>query len=93
LRAELAGLATRARWGGALIVSYQWGNFFGQWCLIREWGRIGGGGQMRMIAYATAAQAHAALACQRRVIGSGTRRILRSAKRRSGKNDFVAAEY
>jgi hypothetical protein len=40
LRAELAGLATRARWGGALIVSYQWGNFFGQWCLVREWGRI-----------------------------------------------------
>jgi predicted DNA-binding WGR domain protein len=42
-------------------------DFFGQWCLVREWGRIGRGGQMRMIACATAAEAHAALVGQRRV--------------------------
>jgi predicted DNA-binding WGR domain protein len=42
-------------------------DLFGQWCLVREWGRIGSGGRMRMIAYATAAEAHEALACQRRV--------------------------
>jgi predicted DNA-binding WGR domain protein len=42
-------------------------DLFGQWCLIREWGRIGRGGRMRMAAYATAAEAHDALADQRRV--------------------------
>jgi predicted DNA-binding WGR domain protein len=25
-------------------------DVFGQWCLIREWGRIGRGGRMRMAA-------------------------------------------
>ena len=26
-------------------------DLFGMWCFIREWGRIGRGGQMRMIPY------------------------------------------
>jgi predicted DNA-binding WGR domain protein len=42
-------------------------DLFGQWCLIREWGRIGSAGQVRTVPYATAAQAHEALAAQRRV--------------------------
>jgi predicted DNA-binding WGR domain protein len=28
-------------------------DLFGQWCFIREWGRIGRAGQVRMIPYAT----------------------------------------
>jgi predicted DNA-binding WGR domain protein len=40
-------------------------DLFGMWCLIREWGRIGRGGQMRMIPYATSVEAHAALRKQR----------------------------
>jgi predicted DNA-binding WGR domain protein len=40
-------------------------DLFGMWCLIREWGRIGRGGQMRMIAYPTPMEAHAALRNQR----------------------------
>jgi WGR domain. len=32
---------------------------------VREWGRIGRGGQMRMIPYATTMEAHAALRKQR----------------------------
>jgi predicted DNA-binding WGR domain protein len=42
-------------------------DLFGQWCLVREWGRIGRGGRVRMAAYATAAEAHAALAGQQRI--------------------------
>ena len=42
-------------------------DLFGQWCIIREWGRIGSAGQVRMVPYDTAAQAHAALAVQRRM--------------------------
>jgi predicted DNA-binding WGR domain protein len=42
-------------------------NLFGQWCFIREWGRIGRAGQVRMVSYPTAADAHEALAMQRRV--------------------------
>jgi len=41
-------------------------DLFGQWCFIREWGRIGSAGQVRSIPYATVAEAHDALARQRR---------------------------
>jgi predicted DNA-binding WGR domain protein len=40
-------------------------DLFGMWCFIREWGRIGRGGRMRMIPYATPMEAHAALRKQR----------------------------
>jgi predicted DNA-binding WGR domain protein len=33
-------------------------DLFGQWCLVREWGRSGRGGRVRMAAYATATQAY-----------------------------------
>jgi predicted DNA-binding WGR domain protein len=42
-------------------------DLLGQWCVIREWGRIGRAGQVRMVLYATAADAHEALAQQQRV--------------------------
>jgi predicted DNA-binding WGR domain protein len=42
-------------------------DLFGQWCLIRGWGRTDNTGQARMASYPTAAQAHEALATQRRV--------------------------
>lgn len=42
-------------------------DLFGAWCFIREWGRIGRAGQVRMVPYATAADAHEALAAQQRV--------------------------
>jgi len=42
-------------------------DLFGQWCFIREWGRIGRAGQVRMVPYATAGEAHEALAAQRRM--------------------------
>ena len=42
-------------------------DLFGQWCFIREWGRIGRAGQVRTIAYPAAADAHEALAQQQRV--------------------------
>jgi predicted DNA-binding WGR domain protein len=42
-------------------------DLFGQWCFIREWGRIGRPGQVRMVPYPTATEAHEALAMQRRV--------------------------
>jgi len=42
-------------------------DLFGQWCFIREWGRIGCAGQVRMVPYATAGEAHEALAAQRRM--------------------------
>jgi predicted DNA-binding WGR domain protein len=41
-------------------------DLFGKWCFIREWGRIGSAGKVRSIPYATAAEALAALAWQRR---------------------------
>jgi predicted DNA-binding WGR domain protein len=41
-------------------------DLFGQWCFIREWGRIGHAGQVRTIAYPAAIDAHEALAAQRR---------------------------
>lgn len=40
-------------------------NLFGQWCFIREWGRIGRAGQTRMTPYPTPDQAQAALERQR----------------------------
>ena len=42
-------------------------DLFGQWCFIREWGRIGRAGQVRMIPYPTAANAHEALVQQQRM--------------------------
>jgi predicted DNA-binding WGR domain protein len=42
-------------------------DLFGQWCFIREWGRIGRVGQVRMVPYATATEAHDAVAMQQRV--------------------------
>jgi predicted DNA-binding WGR domain protein len=42
-------------------------DLFGQWCFIRVWGRIGRAGQVRMVPYATAAEAHEALALQQRI--------------------------
>jgi predicted DNA-binding WGR domain protein len=36
-------------------------DLFGQWCLIREWGRIGSAGQVRKILYDSEAAAVAAL--------------------------------
>jgi predicted DNA-binding WGR domain protein len=42
-------------------------DLFGQWCFIREWGRIGRSGQQRNVPYPTENEAHAALARQRRV--------------------------
>ena len=40
-------------------------DLFGQWCFIREWGRIGRAGQVRTVPYDTAADAHEALVQQR----------------------------
>lgn len=42
-------------------------DLFGQWCLVREWGRIGRAGRLRMAAYDSAEQAKGALVRQRRV--------------------------
>ena len=36
-------------------------DLFGQWCFMREWGRIGRGGQMRETPYRTPIEAEAAL--------------------------------
>ena len=40
-------------------------DLFGMWCFIREWGRIGRCGQMRMIPHPTPMEAHAELQKQR----------------------------
>lgn len=42
-------------------------DLFGQWCLMREWGRIGSTGQTRSIAFTTLQEAQAALDKQRRL--------------------------
>ena len=42
-------------------------DLFGQWCLMREWGRIGTTGRERSIPFPTPTAAHAALDKQRRV--------------------------
>ena len=36
-------------------------DLFGQWLLVREWGRIGGAGRIRFDAYASIGQAQAAM--------------------------------
>jgi predicted DNA-binding WGR domain protein len=41
-------------------------DLFGQWCLMREWGRIGSTGQERSIPFLTSSAAEAALDRQRR---------------------------
>jgi predicted DNA-binding WGR domain protein len=41
-------------------------DLFGQWCLMREWGRIGSNGQTRSIPFPTPQEAKAALYQQRR---------------------------
>jgi predicted DNA-binding WGR domain protein len=42
-------------------------DLFGQWCLMREWGRIGSTGQVRSSPFPTAQEADAALNKHRRV--------------------------
>ena len=42
-------------------------DLFGEWCFVREWGRIGRPGQMRSVPSPTEQETHAALARQRRV--------------------------
>jgi predicted DNA-binding WGR domain protein len=42
-------------------------DLFGQWCLMREWGRIGSTGQTRSAPFPTPHEAEAALGNQRRV--------------------------
>lgn len=41
-------------------------DLFGQWCLIREWGRIGSKGQRLSTPFPSADKAEAALSRQRR---------------------------
>ena len=41
-------------------------DLFGQWCLLREWGRIGSAGQMRNVPFTTRQEAEAALNKHRR---------------------------
>jgi len=41
-------------------------DLFGEWCFIREWGRIGQAGQTRTVPFRTPAEALAALERQRR---------------------------
>lgn len=40
-------------------------DLFGEWCLMREWGRIGSTGQTRSIPFPTSQEAEIALASQR----------------------------
>jgi predicted DNA-binding WGR domain protein len=42
-------------------------DLFGQWCLIREWGRIGRSGRERSVPFPTRQQAEDALNRQRQV--------------------------
>jgi predicted DNA-binding WGR domain protein len=42
-------------------------DLFGQWCFIREWGRIGRAGQVRTVPFPTATEAQKALVQQQRV--------------------------
>lgn len=42
-------------------------DLFGQWCLMREWGRIGSTGRTRSAPFLTPQDAQAALDKQRRV--------------------------
>jgi predicted DNA-binding WGR domain protein len=40
-------------------------DLFGEWCLMREWGRIGSAGQTRVVPYPTPDDAEVALNRQR----------------------------
>jgi predicted DNA-binding WGR domain protein len=42
-------------------------DLFGEWCVVREWGWIGQGGQMRVVPYSTMTEAQTALEQQRRI--------------------------
>jgi predicted DNA-binding WGR domain protein len=42
-------------------------DLFGEWCLMREWGRVGTSGQMRSKSFHTPQKAEAALQRHRRV--------------------------
>jgi predicted DNA-binding WGR domain protein len=42
-------------------------DLFGEWTLIREWGRIGRPGQVKLISFSSPAEATAALERQRRL--------------------------
>jgi predicted DNA-binding WGR domain protein len=42
-------------------------DLFGEWCLMREWGRIGHSGQIRSAPFPTPQEAEEALERQRRV--------------------------
>lgn len=42
-------------------------DLFGRWCLVAEWGRIGGAGRLRSTVFDDMAQAMEALARQRRL--------------------------
>jgi predicted DNA-binding WGR domain protein len=42
-------------------------DLFGEWCVVREWGRIGQSGQMRVVPYSTMTEAQTALEQQRRI--------------------------
>ncbi len=53
-------------------VLYVTPGLFGEWCLVRSWGRIGSGGQTRMEWYATCEEAEDSL------------RVLEKAKRKRG---------
>ncbi len=41
-------------------------ELFGQWSLVREWGRIGSAGQVRIVSFPTQAEAEAAFHLHRR---------------------------
>jgi predicted DNA-binding WGR domain protein len=41
-------------------------DLFGAWCFIREWGRIGRGGQIRSVPFPTLSEAKGAVERQRR---------------------------
>ena len=42
-------------------------DLFGQWCFLREWGRIGSSGQMRALSFPTQQEAQEALDEQQRI--------------------------
>ena len=42
-------------------------DLFGEWCVVQEWGRIGQGGQVRVVPYPTMTETQAALDRQRRI--------------------------
>ncbi len=56
-------------------------DLFGQWCCIREWGRVGQAGQTRSAPFSTPVEAEAALARQRH------------AKERKGYRNPIMGQY